>query len=196
MGLDFAVVAEVAHADGSGVWAVVSVPAVAFECGGFGFEVGFVDCGRGAEEVGVDPSDAQEIAHEMKIRSAAEIFFSLIFGRNFCVQKVPKFFREREIIVGARNGLHFFAVTGGEAFAVFGAFFGAIGLAVFGNFDVFFIGQTWGHAEGPNQFVGIVFVDEAMKGAKEIARFFLVFVRWSDEFELGFGEIGREVGVS
>ncbi len=64
MGLDFAVIAEVAHADGSGVGAVIGIPAVAFEGGGFGFEIGFVDRWRGAKEVGVDPSDAQEVAHE------------------------------------------------------------------------------------------------------------------------------------
>ncbi len=42
--------------------------------------------------------------------------------------------------MGAGNGLHFFAIACGEAFAVFGAFFSAVGLAVLGDFDVFFVG--------------------------------------------------------
>ncbi len=76
----------------------------------------------------------------MEVGFADEVFFDLVFGGGFFVEELPKFFREREIVMGAGNGLHFFTIARGKAFAVFGAFFGAVGLAVLGDFDVFFVG--------------------------------------------------------
>lgn len=113
---------------------------MAFELGWFGFEIGFVDGRSGAKKIGIDPSEAEEVAHEVKVGFTAEILFALLRFGEFFVEEFPKFRCKREVVVSAGDCLHFFAVARGEAFAVLSAFFGKVCWAIFGDFDVFFVG--------------------------------------------------------
>ena len=194
IGLGPVLVAEVAHAQAGGVWAVERAGHQRQQLGLAALQKRLAQRRRGTKEVGDQPAVAQKIANQAKVALTDKVQIGS-GGRTQILQNGPERLWQGPVVVGASNRLHVATVTQAQSLAIDRLEPGGMRVAVIGNRDIGLSAELTGHRAGPHQLVTELMCAVTVQLPQKRERKRAVLRGWCDELQQRFGIVGGDPGV-